>query len=501
MIDTVKLQQESPFIITNPLPLIPAYITVHLGPPDSSSQIVTVPFPDYIKNVASSELYPTWPESALIANIHCQVSVALNRIYTEWYRSRGYNFDITNSTSVDQAFVYGREIYDNIDDLVNRIYNQYVARAGFFEPLYAQFCDGIQTQCRGLSQWGSVDLAENGYGPMQIIHHYFGDDVVLIAAAQTDAILESYPGYPLSLGSVGSHVIELQVMLNRIAVNYPSIPQIPLVGGTFDEVTKEAVMQFQRIFDLAVDGIVGRATWNKVFYIYTAVKRLGEITSEGIEIAEARRAIKAPLSPGSTFPFLRLIQYYLVVISQFYPTVPLVPITGYYCPVTESAVSAFQEIKGLEVTGTINRATWDVLYDSVIGIFQTIPISEIYFPRLPYPGYPLYLGTEGPDVLTIQQYLNFISTQVPSIPSLTPDGIFGEKTKEAVIAFEKAFGLPPDGFVAPETWDLILDVYANFRYGQPRSETQYPGFVLLSGLEDYVPGTEIAQQRPAEQAT
>ena len=189
-----------------PFPVVPEYITVHLGPPNEAAENVTVPFTSYIKNVASSEVYPTWPENALRANILAQISVALNRVYTEYYRSRGYDFDITSSTRYDQAFVPGRSTFENIDRLVDDIFNNYIVRQGNVEPLYAQFCDGVRTQCAGLSQWGSVDLAEQGMTPYEILQYYFGDNINIVFNAPVGDGTPSYPGRPLSRGSMGEDV-------------------------------------------------------------------------------------------------------------------------------------------------------------------------------------------------------------------------------------------------------------------------------------------------------
>lgn len=223
-----------------PFPVIPEYITVHLGLPNEAAENVTLPFTAYIKNVASSEVYPTWPENALRANILAQISVALNRIYTEHYRSRGYDFDITSTTRYDQAFVPGRSTFENIDRLVDDIFNNYIVRQGNVEPLYAQFCDGVRTQCAGLSQWGSVELAEQGLTPYEILQHYFGENIDIVSNAPMGDGLPSYPGRPLERGSVGEDVRTIQQQLNRIRKNYPAIPPITEVSNVFDEETENA---------------------------------------------------------------------------------------------------------------------------------------------------------------------------------------------------------------------------------------------------------------------
>ena len=213
------------------LPFIPEYITVHLGRPDEYAENVTVSFPEYIKNVASSELYPTWPESALRANILAQISYALNRVYTEYYRASGYDFDITSSTAVDQSFVRGRDIFENVSEIVDDIFNNYIVRRGNVEPLFASYCNGTTTTCEGLSQWGSVDRANEGLFPYEILQYYYGENIDLVQNAPIDNIEPSNPLNPLKLGSIGEDVRQVQLKLNRISKNYPSIPKIVPVSG------------------------------------------------------------------------------------------------------------------------------------------------------------------------------------------------------------------------------------------------------------------------------
>ena len=242
------------------LPVIPQQITVHLGAPgDSTARNVTVPFIDYIKNVASSEIYPTWPEDALRANIYAIISFALNRIYTEWYPSRGYNFDITNTTQYDQAFVPDRDIFENISRIVDDIFNDYVVRQGNIEPLFTQFCNGTTSTCAGLSQWGTVSLANEGLTPFRILQNYYGDNIGIVENAPIVNLEESYPGEPLKLGDSGNNVKIIQTELNRIARNYPAIPKIAEENGIFGVDTENAVKKFQEIFNLEQTGTVNKS--------------------------------------------------------------------------------------------------------------------------------------------------------------------------------------------------------------------------------------------------
>ena len=239
------------------IPYVPEFITVHLGPASQSAENVTVSFPDYIKNVASSEIYPTWELSALRANILAQISFALNRVYTEYYVSRGYPFQITSTTATDQKFIKGRNIFDNIDRLVDDIFNDYIRRQGFVEPLAAKFCNGTTVTCDGLSQWGSQELAQQGLDSMAILRRYYGNDIELVVEAPVQGLQNSYPGSPLRRGAAGPDVVVVQTELNRIGQNYPAIPKIQPVDGVFGQQT---VRRFQEIFGLTADGVVGKAT-------------------------------------------------------------------------------------------------------------------------------------------------------------------------------------------------------------------------------------------------
>lgn len=231
-------------------PVIPQTVTVHLGPPSSNARNVTVPFVDYIKNVASSEIYPTWPENALRANIYAIISFVLNRIYIEWYPSQGYDFDITNTTQYDQAFVPDRDVFENISNIVDEIFDEYVVRNGTIQPLFTAFCNGTTSTCSGLSQWGTVALAEQGLTPYQILQNYYGDDISILTDTPVMSVGESYPGTPLRLGDASNSVKIIQTELNRISRNYPAIPRIPVESGLFGDGTEAAVRAFQKIFSL-----------------------------------------------------------------------------------------------------------------------------------------------------------------------------------------------------------------------------------------------------------
>ena len=343
-------------------PFIPETITVHLGLPDSDSPNIEVDFPSYVKNVASSEIYPTWAENALRANIYVIVTFALNRIYTEWYRSRGYDFDITSTTQYDQKFINGREYFENIGYLVDELFNDYVRRKGSIEPLFTSFCNGTTTTCSGLSQWGTVSLAGRGYTPYEILKYYYGDDIEIVEDAPVKTALPSYPDTVLKNGIFGNDVKSVQVWLNRISRNYPAIPKIPAADGVFDTPTEEAVKKFQQIFGLEVTGEVDAATWYRISYIYTSVKRLAELDSEGVRFEEIRPQYTEDLRIGMQSIEVSMLQYNLAVIGAYYEAVIPVEITGYFGEQTERSLKSFQRVFGLPQTGVADKATRSDIY-------------------------------------------------------------------------------------------------------------------------------------------
>lgn len=258
--------------------VIPEYIVVHDGTPtDTSALDYYVPFQEYIKNVASCEIYATWSESTITANVLAILSFTLNRVYTEWYRGKGYDFTITSSTAFDHKWIYQKTIYENISQIVDSIFTNYLSRPNVTQPILTQYCDGKRVTCPNwMSQWGSKYLGDQGYTPIEIIRNYYGDDMYINEAEIISGIPASWPGYDLSIGSTGQKVSMIQEQLNRIAQNYPSIPTV-LIDGNYGESTKSAVEQFQRIFNLPVTGIVDYPTWYKISQIYVGVSRIAEL--------------------------------------------------------------------------------------------------------------------------------------------------------------------------------------------------------------------------------
>ncbi len=460
------------------LPYIPETITVHLGPPNVAAENVTVSFPDYIKNVASSEIYPTWNEAAIRANILAQISYALNRVYTEYYRSQNYDFDITSSTSVDQSFSKGRDIFDNISRIVDDIFNVYIRRKGNIEPLFAQYCNGTTTTCNGLSQWGSQGLGEEGLDTLSILRRYYGDDIELVTDTPVAGIEISVPTRSLRRGSSGNDVLQVQTRLNRISTNYPAIPKIASVNGFFGQSTEDAVKRFQQIFDLTPDGVVGKATWYKIQFIYNGIKRLNQLDSEGLSLSEVSRQFPGVLREGDSGDFVRVIQLLLAYVAQYEESVPPISVTGYYGPETASAVRSFQQTYSLTPDGILGEQTYSVLYDVYERIIDSIPPEQFTDTAIPYPGTELQLGDRGEDVAILQEYLDYISATYTQIPPLEADGVFGEATREAVTEFQRLFGITPSGIVGILTWSAIADIYTELRLGNLVSPIQYPGYTV-----------------------
>lgn len=458
------------------IPTIPETITVHLGAPSSDAQNITVPFIDYIKNVASSEIYPTWPESAIRANIYAQISYALNRIYTEYYRSRGYDFDITNNTQFDQFFVPDREYFENISQIVDDIFDSYIRRQGAVEPLFAQYCDGVQTQCDGLSQWGTVTLAEEGLVPYEILQDYYGNNIDIVTDVPLAEPGASLPGAPLVFGTGSDAVRQVQIRLNRISNNYPAIPKISPVDGYFGEETEDAVREFQRIFNLAQDGIVGRSTWYAILRIYNSVKRLSELNSEGITLEEVSRQYPENLAEGTEAEGVRLLQYFLSYISTFVQTVQATPIDGIFGPSTTASVRSFQQAYSLPITGVVDEVTWYEIYNVYQGLIASIPPRFTNGNIVPYPGFILRVGSENEYVSLLQEYLNYIANTYDQIPTVPVTGYFGALTYNAVAAFQRLFAIEESGTVDLETWNAITEIYEDLYSGNTTSPGQYPGF-------------------------
>ena len=460
------------------LPVIPSYITVHLGPPDSDAPNVTVPFADYIKNVASSEIFPTWPENAIRANVYAQVSFALNRIFTDYYRSRGYDFDITNSIGIDQSYVNGRDIFDNVSEIVDEIFNDYVVLGNSVEPYFTAYCDGRELTCPGLQQWDTVALAEAGLTPYEILQRFYGNDINIVTNAPIGNRNSTWSGRTLGFGDIGNDVQQIQIRLNRISKNFSAIPKIYPVNGIFDKSTEDAVRAYQSAFDLEVDGLVGKDTWYSIQRTYNAVKRLNDLASEGLSREEVSGIFNTSLSVGDTGSEVFELQYLLNLVAEYNNEIPPIAIDGIFGEGTKSALEAFQRAYGLNVDGNVTTTDWDRLYREYVGILESLPEGYFNSTTIPYVGRVLRLGVSGDDVLALQRYLNFISNTYTQIPKVSEDGIFGVGTEAAVVAYKEIFDLDPTPIVSASVWEDITSTYRDLYDGQRASAGQFPGSSL-----------------------
>lgn len=438
-------------------PTIPTEIVVHLGKPDEAARNISLPFIDYIKNVASNEIYPTWPDSAIEANILAEISFALNRIYNEWYPSKGYTFDITSLPSYDQTFVEDKQIFDKISRKVDEIFNNYIYRKGQIQPLNAIYCDGRNTTCDGLSQWGSVSLAKQNKTPIEILRYYYGNDVEIFENAPTGELIGTYPGYPIKLGNAGDKVKVIQRELNRISNNYPAIPKIPKINGVFGVYTENSVKKFQEIFNLNQTGIVDYATWYKIKYIYNAVKHVNDIYSEGIIEKEAIFDYGNKLKYSDTGLGVKVLHYVLQVISYFDDDLPSLRVNGVYNDDTKTMVLNFQNKYNLEATGEVDATTWNKIIEVYEKTIKSIPEEYREYEDELFQGRVLALGMDGEDVKIIQRYLLKICQKFKNIPGVRVSGIFDDIMEKSVMKIQSLSSEPITGVIDPVTWYSIVE--------------------------------------------
>ena len=425
---------------------IPETITVHLGAPSADAQNITVPFADYIKNVASSEIYPTWPEQAIRANVYAQMSYVLNRVFTEWYRAQGYDFDITNSTRYDQSFVPGRDIFENISTIVDDMIGTYLTRGDAVEPLFTQYCNGTTVTCPGgLSQWGTVPLAEQGLSAEQILQSFYGSDINFVTGAPLSPNLGgSFPGVTLRLGDFSEDVRTVQTRLNRTE-----------------------------------DGLVGPATWYRIAFIYNNVKRLSELNSEGLTLSEISRQYPERLTEGMSGPGVQLLQYLLAIVGEFYDALPrwqAGQIDGIFGPQTREAVAAYQRLVGLPITGVVDRETWYSLLSTYQSVLLAQPEQEWLEQFIGLPETFLVKGMRGEAVRQAQQLINIIARGYAEVPAVTVDGIFGDATESSVSVIQSLLGLPTTGAIGPLTWEGMADLAETVLVGSQSARGQYPGY-------------------------
>ena len=438
-------------------PVIPTEITVHLGAPNQAAQDITVSFVDYINNVASSELYPTWPVDSLKANILAIISFTMNRIYNEWYRSKGYNFDITSSPAYDQTYTLNREVYENIGNIVKDVFNDYIVKEDQVQPYFAQYCDGRKTTCSGLSQWGTVTLANQGNGPLNIIRYYYGNDTNIKYDAEVGDST-SYPGYDVGIGQAGNPVSAIQRDLNRIRRNYPAIPLIETDLGIYNQETESAVKKFQEIFALPITGVVDKATWYKIKYIYTSVKKLSDLYTEGLSEAEATFKYRDVLKYGDTGIEVEFIHYYLDSIAFLDNDIPRLRTNSVYNDSTKTMVMAFQKKYNLPVTGEFTYKDFNVLknvYDNMLKYYDK---EYKDFVDDLYPGVFLSKGMNGDDIRKLQRFLLKICQYDHSIPGVKVNGEFDDLTERSVKKIQDDYNLGITGIVGPFSWRKIVEL-------------------------------------------
>jgi len=439
-------------------PVVPNNIIVHLGAPDENARDITVPFTDYISNVASSELYPTWPRNALIANIYAIISFAMNRIYNEWYRSKGYNFDITSSPTYDQTYTENRSTYEVINNIVEEIFNNYVVKGQQVQPYFTRYCDGRTSTCEGLSQWGSVSLANQGKTPLEILKYYYGNDISIKEDAPVGDNVEGYPGYEIGLGMAGNPVLYIQRDLRRIRNNYPAIPDITNYLGIYDEETEEAVKKFQEIFNLPVTGVVDKGTWYKIKYVYTSVKKLSDLYSEGLTEDEVTFLYTDRLDYGDTGIEVEYVHYFLDALAFLDSDIPRLPTNSIYTNNTVTMVKAFQEKYNLPVTGYFTYTDWSVLQNAYKNILQSFPLEYQDFINELYPDYFLTRGSTGDDVRRFQRFLLAICRYDKSIPGVRVNGVFDELTENSVKKLQQDYGFDVNGIVGPLLWRKVVEL-------------------------------------------
>lgn len=440
------------------IPTIPTEIIVHLGKPDEAARNITVPFVEYIKNVASGEIYPNWPLDAIKANILAQISFALNRVYNEWYPSKGYEFDITSSPAYDQSFVENRQFFETISQVVDEFFNDYLIKDVQVQPFFAMYCDGKNVTCDGLSQWGSVTLANQGKSPIEILRNYYGNVSVIFDAPVEDNI-RTYPGFPVELGTSGDFVRMINIQLNRIGQNYPAIPVIMNDSPYFTVETERAVRKFQEIFDLPVTGVVDKSTWYKIKYLYNAVKKISDLYSEGISIDEATLLFNMTLQQGDTGQYIKTLHYLINVISYFDSSIPFLDLrTDVFGEDTKQVVMAFQSKYGLPATGVVNAATWKALREAYQQTIKDIPSTYYTVLNEFYPGRFLSEGMTGDDIINLQRFLYIICKNTGSIPGVVVNGTFDNLTEQSVKAIQRKYNLDVNGIVSPIVWYRIVEL-------------------------------------------
>lgn len=452
------------------IPIVPQYVTVHPGRPDTVSADITVTFPDYIKNVASCEISPTMPESALRAHIHMLVSFALHRIGSGFYRSRGYRFDITGDKDTDRPFAAGRNYFENVGRIVDECFNDCICRRGSDEPV-TDTAAGSEVTVHDI-----YELAKKGMTAPEILKKYYGSDIVIKTNIPVKGFA-SFPAISIKPGSAGGDIKTLQLMLNRISVYYPTIPKINPVNGIYDHNTAEAVKSFRTVFNCEPDIGVDKALWYKIQYAYDAAKKLCEPAAGCGFQAQFTEEIKR----GDRGKAVTAVQNYLSRAAMYMTEINPVQVTGYYGAETEDAVISFCRARCLRADGVVDKQVYDTLFDVYNGLGMQ---DRFCSTARPLPKIPLFRGVENDDVAYLKDCLCNISYTYPSIPAVSAGGLFDEGTRESVMKYQALFGLPANDIVDIDTWNSICALNDDLRAGLYVNEGQYPGYVIDRWLFD-----------------
>lgn len=443
---------------------IPEFITINIGDLNSCEEIITIPFIDYVKNVACSSVYPTWRDEAIRANVHAIVSFALNRIYTDWYKSRGYGFEITSSEVNDQMFVKGRNLFRNVCDIVDEVFDSYIKIGESNEPILAR-CVNCGERTNNLSRWGSFDLAEKGLSTLEILKRYYGDEIVLYEVPNVGGIFKKF-NRVLSKGSSGNYVKILQKQLNEISKKYKGVSRIQKIDGIFGDNTERAVKDFQRIFGIKADGIVGKGTWNRISLVYSLIKKNFNDIDDVEDFEQGFRELKLGSSGEDILNLQKSLNY---IFSQF-KFFPKLKEDGYYGEQTKKSVELFQKLFGLIVDGIVGKNTFDrieyvkknlkalngFLKSQFQNNFENLNEGQRDFGDLEDIVIPLKKGDVGENVKILQRELNNLSNYYGFIKKIAEDGIFGNDTQESLINFQKKFGLRVDGIFGKESLNKLL---------------------------------------------
>lgn len=464
----------------NEEPYIPEYITVHMGAPGTEALNIAAAFPEYIKITAACVIYPKWPESAVRTILYLQISHALFRCMSGWYRRMGYDFDVTCLPAYDLAFVQGHVTFERINRIVDEIFNSCICQKDSCEPFSFHQCEGF---IKPPSCWTAAALAESGMDCPEILQNTLGDDFQIVSGLPVKNAAAPFEQV-LNPGDTGKSVRELQIRLNRISRQYPSVPKINPADGVFGEQTQSALSAFRKLFQLPDGDAVDPAVWHRIAFLYTSAKRLSELHSLDMAVRGLPHGYPGVLRKGDSGRGVRICRVYLTAVGLFYPTCLPLKRSDDFDDAMENAVKAFQRSSGLEPDGIIDERTWLRLERAYSGILRCCPLEGGVPPR---PAQPLKQGFFGDDVQSIQQFLTLIASAFPSIPKPSVNGLYGAKMAGVISDFQQEFELPVTGVADKKTWDSICRLYSDLVTGYDKLPGQSPGFTLS---QEYPPTKE-----------